>query len=95
MIFFNQSDKILLQMLGSSTTPLQDDHDEKFGVPSLEELGFDCESLKPPVWHGGEMEALSRLERHLERKAWVASFGLPKMTPQVNNAKQNTNHYKS
>ena len=71
------------QMLGSSTTPLQDDHDEKFGVPSLEELGFDCESLKPPVWHGGEMEALSRLERHLERKAWVASFGLPKMTPQV------------
>ena len=72
-----------LQMLGTSTTPLQDDHDEKFGVPSLEELGFDCESLKPPVWHGGEMEALSRLERHLERKAWVASFGLPKMTPQV------------
>lgn len=70
------------QMLGTSTTPLQDDHDEKFGVPSLEELGFDCESLKPPVWHGGEMEALSRLERHLERKAWVASFGLPKMTPQ-------------
>ena len=47
-------------MLGTSTTPLQDDHDEKFGVPSLEELGFDCESLKPPVWHGGEMEALSR-----------------------------------
>ena len=40
---------MLLQMLGSSTTPLQDDHDEKFGVPSLEELGFDCESLKPPV----------------------------------------------
>ena len=51
---------MVLQMLGSSTTPLQDDHDEKFGVPSLEELGFDCESLKPPVWHGGEMEALSR-----------------------------------
>jgi len=73
---------LTLQMLGTSTTPLQDDHDEKFGVPSLEELGFDCESLKPPVWHGGEMEALSRLERHLERKAWVASFGLPKMTPQ-------------
>ena len=25
---------------------------------------------------------LLRLERHLERKAWVASFGRPKMTPQ-------------
>lgn len=38
--------------------------------------------LSPPVWHGGESESLARLERHLERKAWVASFGRPKMTPQ-------------
>nr|XP_023017756.1 cryptochrome-2-like [Leptinotarsa decemlineata] len=38
--------------------------------------------LNPPVWQGGESEALTRLERHLERKAWVASFGRPKMTPQ-------------
>lgn len=38
--------------------------------------------MKPPVWVGGETEALVRLERHLERKAWVASFGRPKMTPQ-------------
>jgi len=73
---------LTLQMLGSAVTPLTDDHDEKYGVPTLEELGFDCENLKPPVWTGGETEALSRLERHLERKAWVASFGRPKMTPQ-------------
>ncbi|BES96008.1 cryptochrome [Nesidiocoris tenuis] len=59
-----------------------DDHDEKYGVPTLEELGFDMEGLRPGVWIGGESEALSRLERHLERKAWVASFGRPKMTPQ-------------
>lgn len=38
--------------------------------------------MKPPVWFGGETEALARLERHLERKAWVASFGKPKMTSQ-------------
>lgn len=38
--------------------------------------------LNPPVWQGGETESLARLERHLERKAWVASFGRPKMTPQ-------------
>lgn len=44
--------------------------------------GFDFEKLKPPVWVGGESEALARLERHLERKAWVASFERPKMTPQ-------------
>lgn len=35
-----------------------------------------------PVWIGGETEALLRLDRHLERKAWVASFDKPKMTPQ-------------
>jgi cryptochrome len=44
--------------------------------------GFDTDGLMPAVWHGGESEALTRLERHLERKAWVASFGRPKMTPQ-------------
>jgi deoxyribodipyrimidine photolyase len=45
-------------------------------------IGFDTDGLLPPVWKGGESEALARLERHLERKAWVASFGRPKMTPQ-------------
>ena len=34
------------------------------------------------MWQGGETEALVRLERHMERKAWIASFGRPKMTPQ-------------
>ncbi|XP_050456296.1 cryptochrome-1-like [Cataglyphis hispanica] len=68
--------------IGSAYTPLKDDHDDHYGVPTLEELGFDTEGLLPPVWVGGESEALARLERHLERKAWVASFGRPKMTPQ-------------
>ncbi|KAF0301665.1 Cryptochrome-1 [Amphibalanus amphitrite] len=43
---------------------------------------FDTESAHKGVWHGGETEALVRLERHMERKAWIASFGRPKMTPQ-------------
>ncbi|VVC94173.1 unnamed protein product [Leptidea sinapis] len=73
---------ISLQMLNGAITPISIDHDERFGVPTLQELGFDIEGLRPPVWIGGEKEALSRLERHLERKAWVASFGRPKMTPQ-------------
>ncbi|XP_015178589.1 PREDICTED: cryptochrome-1-like isoform X1 [Polistes dominula] len=68
--------------IGDAYTPLKDDHDDHFGIPTLEELGFDTEGLLPPVWVGGESEALARLERHLERKAWVASFGRPKMTPQ-------------
>ncbi|KAF8764208.1 Cryptochrome-1 like protein [Argiope bruennichi] len=60
-------------------------HMEGWGIhnPQMaQENGFDTENLKPPVWIGGETEALARLERHLERKAWVASFGRPKMTPQ-------------
>ncbi|XP_053680363.1 uncharacterized protein LOC128731280 [Anopheles nili] len=73
---------ITLDVIGNATTPQYDDHDDKYGVPTLEELGFETEALRPPVWIGGETEALARLERHLERKAWVASFGRPKMTPQ-------------
>jgi len=73
---------LTLQMLGSGFTPVTENHDEKYAVPTLEELGFETDNLKATVWHGGETEALSRLERHLERKAWVASFGRPKMTPQ-------------
>ncbi len=63
-------------------TPIDSVHDERYGVPTLEELGFDTDKLTCSLWVGGETEALSRLERHLERKAWVASFGRPKMTPQ-------------
>lgn len=71
-----------MDTIGNATTPQCDDHDDKYGVPTLEELGFETDGLKPPIWVGGETEALARLERHLERKAWVASFGRPKMTPQ-------------
>uniref|UniRef100_A0A182ISA3 Photolyase/cryptochrome alpha/beta domain-containing protein n=1 Tax=Anopheles atroparvus TaxID=41427 RepID=A0A182ISA3_ANOAO len=73
---------ITLDAIGNATTPQYDDDDDKYGVPTLEELGFETDALRPPVWVGGETEALARLERHLERKAWVASFGRPKMTPQ-------------
>ncbi|MCJ8743403.1 hypothetical protein PDJAM_G00093610 [Pangasius djambal] len=73
------AEAITAEVMGSCTTPLSDDHDEKFGVPSLEELGFDTEGLCSAVWPGGETEALTRLERHLERKAWVANFERPRM----------------
>lgn len=33
------TEAITAEVMGSCTTPLSDDHDEKFGVPSLEELG--------------------------------------------------------
>ena len=37
-------------------------------MPSLEELGLDIKNIPVEVWHGGEKEALVRLDRHLERK---------------------------
>ncbi|XP_036390047.1 cryptochrome-1-like [Megalops cyprinoides] len=66
-------------VMGRCITPVSDDHAEKYGVPSLEELGFDTEGLPSAVWPGGETEALTRIERHLERKAWVANFERPRM----------------
>ncbi|XP_057603902.1 cryptochrome-2 [Hippopotamus amphibius kiboko] len=58
---------------------IQENHDETYGVPSLEELGFPTEGLGPAVWQGGETEALARLDKHLERKAWVANYERPRM----------------
>ncbi|MEE6478177.1 hypothetical protein FKM82_011766 [Ascaphus truei] len=73
------AETITAEVMEKCTTPVSDDHDEKYGVPSLEELGFDTEGLPSAVWPGGETEALTRLERHLERKAWVANFERPRM----------------
>lgn len=70
-----------VHFLAGCCTPVSEDHEEKFGVPSLKELGLDVSKLSAEVWHGGETEALIRLDRHLERKAWIASFEKPKVTP--------------
>nr|WDV40244.1 cryptochrome 2 [Sinonovacula constricta] len=75
-------DTITMETIGTSKTLISMYHDEKYGVPTLEELGFDTDSPMSKVFRGGETEALHRLHRHLERKAWVASFEKPKMTSQ-------------
>lgn len=33
------AESITAEIMGKCTTPLSEDHDDKFGVPSLEELG--------------------------------------------------------
>lgn len=60
-----------VQFLAGCDTPVSEDHEEKYGVPSLEELGLDVRNIHAEVWHGGEKEALIRLDRHLERKVDV------------------------
>ncbi|XP_063145728.1 cryptochrome-2 isoform X1 [Candoia aspera] len=70
---------ITSQQMEMCKTEIQESHDETYGVPSLEELGFLTEGLAPAVWQGGEIEALTRLDKHLERKAWVANYERPRM----------------
>ncbi|XP_071493638.1 cryptochrome-1-like [Diadema antillarum] len=62
-------------------TYIEPNHDDKYGIPTLEELGFEMDDVPPPMWIGGETEARQRLDRHLERKAWVANFERPRMSP--------------
>ncbi|XP_026474410.1 LOW QUALITY PROTEIN: cryptochrome-1-like [Ctenocephalides felis] len=48
--------------------PTDPDYDQSYAVPTLSELGFEANSSEPPVWRGGEAEALARLERHAEKR---------------------------
>uniref|UniRef100_A0AAY4CJS5 Photolyase/cryptochrome alpha/beta domain-containing protein n=1 Tax=Denticeps clupeoides TaxID=299321 RepID=A0AAY4CJS5_9TELE len=57
------------QQMDCCRTVIDDNHDERYSVPSLEELGFKTNDLGPAVWKGGETEALERLRKHLEKKA--------------------------
>ncbi|XP_034541453.1 cryptochrome-1b [Notolabrus celidotus] len=75
------AETITLDTIRNCATPISHNHNDKFGVPTLEELGFETEGLSPAVWQGGETEALIRLERHLEKKAWVSHCERPRMNP--------------
>ncbi|XP_068117815.1 cryptochrome-2 [Hyperolius riggenbachi] len=70
---------ITRQQMEPCRAEIKSTHDETYGVPSLEELGFPSDHQKAAIWPGGETEALARLDRHLERKAWVASYERPRM----------------
>uniref|UniRef100_A0AAY5L7S7 Photolyase/cryptochrome alpha/beta domain-containing protein n=1 Tax=Esox lucius TaxID=8010 RepID=A0AAY5L7S7_ESOLU len=61
-------------------TDVTANHDKRYGVPSLEELGFKTHGLSPAVWRGGESEALKRLNSHMDRKGWMANFEHPKIS---------------
>ncbi|XP_052212171.1 cryptochrome-1-like [Dreissena polymorpha] len=75
-------DRITLDTICQCKTPTLLAHDDKYGIPSLDDLGFDTSGLSSNVFRGGESEALQRLQGHLQRKAWVASYEKSKMTSQ-------------
>ncbi|KAM7002079.1 cryptochrome-2-like isoform 2-T2 [Tautogolabrus adspersus] len=66
------------QQMDKCHAKIADNHDQLYGIPSLEELGFRTLGLSPAIWHGGESEALDRLNKHLDKKVWVANFEHPR-----------------
>uniref|UniRef100_A0A671SY89 Cryptochrome-2-like n=1 Tax=Sinocyclocheilus anshuiensis TaxID=1608454 RepID=A0A671SY89_9TELE len=73
---------ITQEQMARCQTQISENHDERYGVPSLKELGFKTQGDRSHVWKGGETEALERLNKHLDRKAWVANFERPRITAQ-------------
>ncbi|XP_060892363.1 cryptochrome-2-like [Labrus mixtus] len=67
------------QQMDKCHAKIADNHDQLYGIPSLEELGFRTVGLSPAIWHGGESEALDRLNKHLDKKVWVANFEHPRV----------------
>ena len=49
-------------LFGSCVTPVEENHDELYGVPAYEALVLDEEERKRGEWIGGETEALRRLQ---------------------------------
>lgn len=67
------------QQIDSCPTEISANHDECYGVPSLEELGFKTHGLGPAAWGGGETEALERLNNQMGKKGFMANFERPVM----------------
>ncbi|KAM9854173.1 cryptochrome-2 [Aulostomus maculatus] len=71
---------ITQQQMDKCRTKIADNHNQLYSIPSLEELGFRTEGLPPAVWKGGESEALDRLNKHLDKKVWVANIEHPRVS---------------
>ena len=60
--------KVTKQLLGSCMTPVGRDHNQQYGVPTLEELGFQKPHTSGSWFYtGGEQEALKRMEAALQK----------------------------
>ncbi|KAJ8260261.1 hypothetical protein GJAV_G00178930 [Gymnothorax javanicus] len=71
--------EITLQDFPKCRTPVEDQNDEQYRVPSLKDLGIEVDL--EVLWPGGETEGLKRLEKHLESQGWVVNFSKPRTSP--------------
>ncbi|GBO23249.1 Cryptochrome-1 [Araneus ventricosus] len=72
--------KDLVKEQGRST-PVEDDHDVKYSVPTLKELNVNESELSPCLYPGGETEALARLERVTANEEYICKFEKPNTSP--------------
>ncbi|MED6257224.1 hypothetical protein ATANTOWER_015387, partial [Ataeniobius toweri] len=70
-----------LENMKDVKTPCSEKFEEKYGIPTPEELGLESTSLGEELFPGGEQEALRRLDEHMKKMAWVCSFEKPQTSP--------------
>ena len=73
-------------------TKTEPDHDKKYGVPSLEELGKSPEDCGPLLFPGGETEALRRMESMIQKKVPTAKQ-FQKLVPYFNVSRLKFNQF--
>ena len=58
------------ELFNTCGTPVDDNYEEEYNIPSLKDLGLDSENkVIASLWQGGETEALSRLAK-FENEVW-------------------------
>lgn len=68
-----------MEDMNDVTTPCSKDNE--YGIPTLEDLGHDIADVGEELFPGGELEALRRLDEHMEKKDWVCRFEKPQTSP--------------
>ncbi|MEQ2161164.1 hypothetical protein GOODEAATRI_007029 [Goodea atripinnis] len=56
-----------LKSMKDVKTPCSEKFEEKYGIPTPEELGLESTSLGEELFPGGEQEALRRLDEHMKK----------------------------
>ncbi|XP_027871895.1 cryptochrome circadian regulator 5 [Xiphophorus couchianus] len=70
-----------LENMRDVKTPHSEKYEDKYRIPTLEELQLDSKFLGEELFPGGEQEALRRLDEHMKRTGWVCSFEKPQTSP--------------
>ena len=79
----------LIKSIGKPEAPLKEPdsfpkvllNKELYTIPDLNNLGIDESKLEPCKFHGGETEALKRMDEKFKNESWIALFEKPNTSP--------------